>query len=230
MQSKQAVHLNAKAVRFYLNYIRYHRHFEVSAGWDSLANRALDLDDAACDRILDTIVGPLLRASSKTYVYHNSRTIIRPVPKPPVPGWIAKDPSRLTIDVSRTSIDKCRPFWRWTLQGLDGASGNLVLEIPQAQFPRAVIGDNCHDPVLITNLRAAVSPRAVSFCKRAAANADTVYCVFHRDSYHCSISFFGSYRFLSFLYRYCAKHCRFRMKGLEKELRSSGPIRRKKNN
>ena len=226
MRPKLSIQINKKAVKFYLDNIRYFRHFEVNLGLNPLGNNRLD--NASCDGILDTLVAPLLDVSTEAYIYHNSRTIVRPVPKPPIPKWIAKDPTRLTIDISKTPIDECRPFWRWALMGLDGAKGTLVLQIPKSAFPQILVGQNSFNPHILTNLRTAASAVAISFCKRAAKSGDTVGCMFSRDAYHCTMSFFGDYRFLSYLYRHCVKHCRFTMIGLEMELRGSKMKRCKK--
>lgn len=216
---KESFKVNAKAVRFYLNYIRHYRHFEVCLAFADYDK--LELDDVTCDRILDTIVVPLLNVSSEIYVYHNSRRIVKPVPKPPIPVWLAKHRTRLNIDPSKTSINQCRRFWRWVLRGKPGASGNLVIQIPITDFPKALIAHNCFNPAIITNLRAVVSPRAVSYCKRAIARGDSVCCAFHSNATGLHLSLFSNHRALSLLYRRCVKYGHFTMKGLEKELRAS---------
>ena len=220
MPSERSIRLNAKAVNFYLNNIRYYRHFEVNLGLNPL-DRSRRIDDAACDKILDELVAPLIAVCTRVYVYHNSQRIVRPIPKPPIPKWIVTNPMRLTIDVRKTPIEKCRPFWRWTLIGMDGAQGTLVLQIPKSIFPRAIISQTSFNPHILTNLRAVASPIAISFCRRTAQSGDTVACMFSRDAYNCTMSIFGSHRFLSYLYRHCAKHCQFTMPGLQRELRGS---------
>jgi len=217
MNQKSARLINTEAVRFYLRFIRKHGHFEIAL---ALRNSgASGPDDKVCDQALDSLVAHLLPLSRETFVYHNTRSIVGRADRPPIPKWIAKHPTRLTVDPTRTPIAPLRPFWRWTLLGSHGAACNLVLRIPEAAFPKALIARSSFDPVILTNLRAAVSPRAVSYCKRSVGAAEDVCCAFHRDALGLSLSLFGRYQFLSSLYRQCVKDCSFSGKGLEEELR-----------
>lgn len=217
MSRKSARLINTEAVRFYLGYIRKHGHFEVELARKDPS--AMGLEDKNCDQVLDSVVAQLLPLSRETFVYHNTRVIVSHPTRPPIPNWIAKHPTRLTVDPARTPVASLRHFWRWTLLGAHGAECNLVLRIPEAAFPKALVTRSSFDPAILTNLRAVVAPRAVSYCRRSVVGGADVCCVFHADAWKLSVSFFARYQFLSSLYRRCVKDCSFLRKGLEEELR-----------
>jgi len=174
-------------------------------------------DDEYVAVFQDWIVS-ILKASqdAETFVYQRrSKTRsfdVTPPPRSPKPIIMGKTSARVQLDAGKMINLEHREYWLWALR-----HRNIVVCIPEQNFPSNTLSPKCWNPAILTNLGAVLANGAIQLAKRYVSKKKCVCFIFRGNSSNVTVTIFAPQSRLLQLYEQFVLNCQFTHPAFERE-------------